>query len=347
MGMRTQSGMSLVELMVAMALAVLLLAGVLSIFQSSKVTYLTNEKTARLQENGRLALELMVHDLRSAGYGGCVLETIFTNTLVGTTDVLWNYAQPVQGFESLGDGDYAPALPASLQPALDDAPPVVESDVIVVRMPVRDRPAMTVQADLASVTDNPQVLASSGPVAAGQIMLISDCQASTVFQATGWNAGAPNGSVLHAAGGAGPGNATADLGFQYQAGARLLPLETVAYWVGNDGTGPALWRSIGGGAAEMLVEGAQAMQVAYGEDTDADRVANDYFAADEIDDWDDVISVNLALLIRSEESGLEEDVSTYQLLEPALGGVTLGPFDDDRRQRMLFTTTAALRNRAL
>ena len=341
MRIRTQKGLSLVELMVAMALAVLLLAGVLSIFSSSKVTYLTNEKTARLQENGRVALDLMTHDLRSSGYGGCSLGSSFTTTLNNSADVLWNYAQPVQGFESLGDGDYAPALTLALDPA-----PVADSDVVVVRMPVRDRPAMRLQVDLASVTDNPQVLAASGPITAGQIMLIADCQASTIFQASGWNVGAPNGSIAHAAGGADPGNATADLGFQYLADARLVPVETVIYWVGDNGTGPSLWRTIGNNAAEMLVEGVQALQVAYGEDTDADRVANDYFSADAVADWNTVISVNLAMLVRSEETGNEVDESTFQLLEPALGGMTLGPYDD-RRQRMLFTTTATLRNRAL
>jgi len=333
-----QMGLSLVELMVAMALAMLLMAGVLSIFQSSKVTYLTNEKTSRLQENGRVALELMLYDLRSAGYGGCSRETVFTTTLNDAVDVPWNYAQPVQGFESQGDGDYLPALPLALAPA-----PLPESDVLVVRMPERDRPAMTVQADLASATANPQVLAASGPYLPGQIMLISDCEASTVFQVTAWNAGV----VEHAENiGALPQNATNNLGFQYRAGARLLPLDSVTYWVGNDGTGPALWRRMGDGAAEMLVEGVEALQVAYGEDTDADRIANDYFSADEIDDWDTIISVNLALLLRSEESGLDLDEATYQLLEPAIGGVTIDPADD-RRQRMLFTTTAALRNRAL
>jgi type IV pilus assembly protein PilW len=339
---QSQKGLSLVELMVAMTIALVLLAGVLSIFMSSKSTYLTNEKTARLQENGRLALDLMVHDIRSAGYSGCARASTFSTTLNNSADVLWNYELPVQGFESLGGGNYAPALGVALVPA-----PVGDSDVIVVRKPVRDRPAMNVQADLASATDNPQVLAASGPVAAGQIMLITDCQASTVFQASGWGAGAPNASVLHAAGGANPGNATADLGFQYQAGSRLLPLETVIYWVGDDGTGPALYRRIGNSPeGEMLVEGVQALQFAYGEDVDVDRVANDYFSADDIGDWNDIISVNLALLVRSEEVGLDLDTSTYQLLEPALGGMTLGPFDD-RRQRMLFTTTAAVRNRAL
>jgi type IV pilus assembly protein PilW len=341
MRMTKQQGLSLVELMVAMALAVLLMAGVLSIFQSSKVTYLTNEKTSRLQENGRVALELMVHDLRSAGYTGCARDTAFTSTLNDSADVLWNYAQPVQGFESQGDGSYVPVLTLALNPA-----PLPESDVLVVRMPVRDRPALRMVADLASATDSPQVPTGFGPPPDDQVMLITNCEASTVFQVSGWTVGAPNDSVLHAAAGASPGNATADFGFQYLTGARLFPLDTVTYWVANDGTGPALWRSMGDGPAEMLVEGVEAFQVAYGEDTDADRIANDYFAADEVADWDGIISVNLALLLRSEESGVERDLATYQLLEPALGGMTVDPVDD-RRQRMLFSTTAALRNRAL
>ncbi len=340
MNSKRQSGFTLVELMVGLLISLVLMAGVLSIFFSSRVTYMTNDKTARLQENGRVALDLIVHDLRSAGYSGCSRGSFFQSTLNNSADVLWNYALPVQGFESLGGGNYAPALSVVLDPA-----PVEDSDVIVVRMPTRDRPAMTMRVDLATSLDDPQVLASSGPIATGQTMIITDCQASSVFQVTGWAPGAPNGRVLHAAGGAGPGNATADFGFQYQAGARLLPLQTVMYWVGDDGTGPALWRQVDDNASEMLVENMQAMQLAYGEDFDEDRVANDYLSADLVGDWDNVISVSIALLAYSVEVGTDVDSATYPLLDPSIGGVTLGPYDD-RRQRMLFTTTAALRNRA-
>jgi type IV pilus assembly protein PilW len=61
-----QRGVSLVEMMVAITIGLILLAGVLSIFFSSKVTYFSNEKMARLQENGRVALNLISHDVRAA-----------------------------------------------------------------------------------------------------------------------------------------------------------------------------------------------------------------------------------------------------------------------------------------
>ena len=76
-----QSGVSLVELMVSITIGLILMAGVLSIFMSSKVTYLANEKTARLQENGRVALDLIQHDVRSAGFMGCARSVPFTSTL--------------------------------------------------------------------------------------------------------------------------------------------------------------------------------------------------------------------------------------------------------------------------
>ena len=58
MKLRKQKGFSLVELMVSIVIGMILIAGVLSIFLSSKVTYTTNEKTARLQS---VAIGLLVY----------------------------------------------------------------------------------------------------------------------------------------------------------------------------------------------------------------------------------------------------------------------------------------------
>lgn len=348
--MRGQRGFSLVELMVSVALSLVLMAGVMSIFFSSKVTYFANEKTARLQESGRIALDLMVHDIRSSGYPGCAKQAPIS-TLANATDALWNYQQPILGFESSGTGTFTPAL-SGLGVALVPAP-VNESDVIVVRMLLRDGRALTTQTDLASTTDDLVVPgAATAPVVAGQVMMVTDCNASSIFQASGWTAGTPNGSIQHASGGSNPGNATDDLGYLYQAGARVLPLQTVIYWVGDDGTGPSLYRKMGADNPELLVEGIQALQIAYGQDTNADRVADTYLSAATITgaNWDNTISVSLALLARSEEVGTDVDRNSYALLtptlNPALGGITVAAAND-RRQRMIFTTTTVVRNRAL
>jgi type IV pilus assembly protein PilW len=336
-------GFSLIELMISILIGMILIAGILSIFFSSKVTYLSNEKTARLQENGRTALDFMSHDLRSSGYHGCARNMNYTPTINTPASVLWSFVFPMQGFESDGVSAYAPALPIALNPA-----PIPDSDIIVVRTPVRDTRMTRMVTNMANSTANLTVLNTNpAPAAAGQVMMISDCENFSVFQVSSYTPGTPNGTIAHAAGGSNPGNATNDLGTPYAAGARVVALQTVIYYVANDpATGePGLFRQTGATQpAELIIDGIQALQVAYGEDTNSDHVADNYYSADNVTNWFDVVSVTLAMLVRSEESGTNVDANTYPLLNVGLGGRTLGPYND-RRQRMVFTNTVALRNR--
>jgi len=74
-GMRRQQlGLSLVELMVALLLGLVLMTGIIQVFLASRQTYNTNEAMARMQENGRFALEFISRSARLAGYA----EPIFT-----------------------------------------------------------------------------------------------------------------------------------------------------------------------------------------------------------------------------------------------------------------------------
>lgn len=75
-GMRRQQlGLSLVELMVALVLGLVLMTGIIQVFLSSRQTYATNEAMARMQENGRFALEFISRSARLAGY----VEPIYTD----------------------------------------------------------------------------------------------------------------------------------------------------------------------------------------------------------------------------------------------------------------------------
>jgi len=344
---KQHKGFSLVELMVSITLSLVLLAGVLSIFFSSKVTYFSNEHTARLQENGRVALDLITHDLRASGYPGCMKEsstTPFGNALNDADELLWDYAEPLVGFDYTSTNTWTPTI-ADITFDGDDVPPADGSDILLLRTVSRDSRASYVQSNMASGTSDIVIPNADAP-AAGQIMLISDCAAAAAFQVSSYVAGAPNGSIKHATGGSNPGNAADNLGYAFQVGARIVPLQTVMYYIGAGTDGPSLFRKVGAADAEEMVEGVDGMQVAFGEDTDADRIANRYVPADSVGNWVNVISVNVSLLMRSAEAGTEEDNVTYELLTDDAGGEEYGPFGD-RRQRMLFTTTAAVRNRAL
>lgn len=67
-GRHPATGFALVELMIALAIALLLIAGMISILQSVRNTYNEQQGLAQLQDNARLGMTLMTDVIESAGY---------------------------------------------------------------------------------------------------------------------------------------------------------------------------------------------------------------------------------------------------------------------------------------
>ncbi|MEQ5836529.1 PilW family protein [Marinobacter sp. NFXS9] len=66
--MSKQKGLSLIELMIAMTLGLILMAGVVRIFLSSKQTYTVVTAQSQAQENARVVTHFLGRGLRHAGY---------------------------------------------------------------------------------------------------------------------------------------------------------------------------------------------------------------------------------------------------------------------------------------
>lgn len=62
------AGLALVELMVALTIALFLIAGMAIIFQNVRTTYTEQQGLAQLNDNARLAMTLMTEVIESAGY---------------------------------------------------------------------------------------------------------------------------------------------------------------------------------------------------------------------------------------------------------------------------------------
>ena len=64
-------GFSLVELMVAITLALLVTSGVISVFVGSRAAFQSASGTAELTDGGRFALNFISNSVRAAGYMAC------------------------------------------------------------------------------------------------------------------------------------------------------------------------------------------------------------------------------------------------------------------------------------
>ncbi|MFA7552720.1 MAG: PilW family protein [Spongiibacteraceae bacterium] len=66
--LKSQQGLSLIELMIAITLGIVLMGAALQFMLSTRQTYDLNDDISRIQENGRMALDIIVKDLQMAGY---------------------------------------------------------------------------------------------------------------------------------------------------------------------------------------------------------------------------------------------------------------------------------------
>lgn len=83
-----QRGLTLVEIMVALTISLLLLAGVMQVFLSNKASHNLQSGLGRLQENARAAMDILSLNISMAGYttGTTAINKINTaNTLDNTT----------------------------------------------------------------------------------------------------------------------------------------------------------------------------------------------------------------------------------------------------------------------
>ncbi|MCP5419136.1 MAG: PilW family protein [Gammaproteobacteria bacterium] len=65
---KKQRGLTLIEIMIALALGLMLIAGLLQLFVGTRQSFRMQENLSRVQESGRYALEYLSRSLRLAGY---------------------------------------------------------------------------------------------------------------------------------------------------------------------------------------------------------------------------------------------------------------------------------------
>ncbi len=322
-----QKGFSLVEMMVAMLLAVILLAGVVQIFIGSKLTYRTRDELAGLTDNGRFAVELMQRELRMAGYSGCRnLNSVEPNVWAKLPP---KFKEPEDGIEGFDDGA-GWANPTAVAR-------VAGTDVIsVTRASGRGIPLTSDMTDLASPL---QVSSQTSVISNNQLLFVSDCEGSDLFRASTVTEASGTYTINHTT----ASNTSNLLGRAYvQDKGVIMTVSSNTYFIGVNATGEgSLYRVDQGSAtATELVRGVQDMQILYAVDTNGDRIPDNYIDASAVTDWADVIGVNIGFLLQTED-GVTVDPQAF-----VFNGADANP-SDDKRLRTAFWSAIALRNRVL
>lgn len=333
-----QAGISLVEIMVALAIGLFMTAIIAGLYINMRGGFRYQEDFARLQEAGRFASEAITRDIRMAGYQGCS-KAILTNVVNdGSSNDFLNFAVPIRGYEG-------GALPATLT-----AKGAINST---------DGPDALV---LLGVDSSSELLVSShDPVDArfdtatqslqvGEILLATDCHRASVFRMSG-PAGATKTSVLHAAGAGTAGNSSKNLGglqgtplpHTYKPGSSLLRVYSNTYFIApaQSGNGRSLWVLDAHGStvsAVEVIEGIEDMQVTYGVDANGDNAVDDFVKADAVADWGQIVAVRIALLARTQKDNVSAAPQTYEYNGASVTAT-------DRRVRKVFTEQVAVRNR--
>ncbi len=353
--LKNQLGFSLVELMVAMFLSLIMIAGMINLYSSNKVAYKSQESVSRIQEAYRFASEKIQKELRSGGYYGCNNESPMVDTLSSLPFVA-NYEKPIEGFDATDMTTWDRSITSTgtgltMGTATGD---VVRggTDILVVRRGSDTQyPIVT---PMTTTTSNLQIQANmpTAVFADNDVVIVSDCTRSAIFQVTNFSRSA--GTIQHATSGGNIGNSTNQLltsapGFDLDAS--VMRLDTVIYFIGTEANGtPSLKRKINNDASQTIVSGVENMQVVYGLDTDATGVANRYVNASNITagDWINVTSARIALLMSSAEGLLSDpDTADYDLLDQAIvytGGPGSITHAGDSKFRQVVQMTVDVRN---
>ena len=321
--MSAQTGVTLVELLIAMLIGAFLVGGILQVFAGARQTYRVHDATSRMQESGRMALDVLARDIRMADFWGCASDSIdMVNNLDTAGSGYVDFVTGgVVGTEGVGGAPDSLTLRGGFDAGITVEPPFGPQ-----------------------ASANIKVNKASG-LAEGDIVMVSDCSNGDIFQITNAN---PEGSgvLVHNTGTGNPGNYNVTnptcpgsnahcLSKVYGADARILVSQEVSYSIGMGSEGqPALFRN----GAEFL-DGIENLQILYGEDVDGTGIANYFVPADQVVNMDRVISIRVAVVARSYDDNLTDGITqTYNVL----GTTLVAP---DKRLRQVYTSTIAVRNR--
>jgi len=239
--LRKLAGVSLVEVMIAMLLGLMLMGGILQVFASSRQSYRVHDAVSRMQEGGRMALEIIARDVRMADFWGCLSEG---------GNVVNNLNNAGAGYIDFAAGGIGGTEGAAGAP-----------DTLILRGGINS--GLAVEPPYGPQASANIKVAAGNDLEQDDIVFVSDCSAGDIFQISNAN---PSGAgvLVHNTGNASPGNYNATnpgcpggnahcLSQIYGSDASVFSVQEITFTVapGSEGQ-PALFRN--GQEADQIID---------------------------------------------------------------------------------------------
>lgn len=331
---RRESGFSLAEIMIALSLGLIVVAGLGQIYVAGRSANRIIDSNSRLNEHGRFAMEYLARAARFAGYFSCADSHASIRNVVDG-DLFW--LKHTNGAEAFRVG--ANTLPTAIAEA---ANPLTDTDVLVVRFADVRQTAEIAEGD---INNTEGIISFTQPhfFNAGDIAVLNTaaCDQTTFFQVTSASNSDGSYAISFANDNAvTPGNCTTELEgaghCNNLSGSRNLTnfdtaelnrFVTQAYFVADDPTGcmdsaancpglqdcPTLFTAGAESGFDQsgkphvipVLRNVTDLQVDFGiydssTTNQAEPQTTQYVASTALLDWDDVVSLRLTLQIRSE-----------------------------------------------
>lgn len=334
---KRQTGLTLVELLVATTLSLVLLSGVLLVFSANKTTYKMQTGLGTLQENGRYAMRQLTSDLQLAGFGGCLSPHIGPR-------VVTLASSPPPYLTKFAEGEFFDGRNDETGThTYDGRAMLTGTDSIEIRGPLRSNVSFVAGETLTS--GNIEILGDSSGFATDEYLVIADCAGADIFKATAVTPSGSNTEIAHGS----SGNTQDTLSRRFGADAVVMEFTTLTYFVGNTGRVNSSGDAIGalyrfdGTNSEELVDGVENLQVEYALDTDGNGVIDAFRDPGGVTDWGEVMAVRLSLLLDSVDAASAVE-APYRFLSST---VAIDPPAGDLRLRQEFSALVSIRNSVL
>lgn len=328
--LKTSSGLTLVELMIAVTISAILMLGITEIFRSNSRSFNVQDENARMQESGRYAFNMLMQDIRRAGYFGgnaSVSDITGTQSIAPaaknclTTDTTWArmldrylYGLNDTNNDTVTGDNYTGCIPNT---------DYLRGDIIVTRY-TKGTPVTSFDADKLYIRNS----LFTGRLFKGSEQAVTSPVTNAVTET-------PN---------------------------AVRELAANAYYVGPSGRNcrfkdssnadipiPALLRealdSTGLPVKEEVANGIEHIQFQYGVDSNADLSVNRYYNANQLSNdvaltpnWTQVVTVRFWILVRADcPTNDYTNTKTYVMGDQNY-------IVNDGFKRQLYSTTVASRN---